>query len=161
MEKANIKDVKWFYGIYLNVGGEVQEMAPDWTLATFPLPAPARLEFRKRTRPAINWFGADPETLPQIRDPDNGLMVPEILVILKDMLISQEGIETEGVFRKAGLESEMIVLKEKINAGDYFFSDNCHSIATLLKVCFYFFPSFLPFAPGSSPVDSVGTRSCP
>lgn len=66
---------------------------------------------------------------------DNGIEVPEILVMLKDILFVMDGLVEEGVFRKAGLESEMAVLREKIDAGEPFTSYNPHSIATLMKVC--------------------------
>ena len=60
--------------------------------------------------------------------------MPEILVMLKDILIVMDGIESEGIFRKAGLESEMTILREKITNGEPFHSYNPHSIATLMKV---------------------------
>lgn len=54
--------------------------------------------------------------------------------MLKDILVVMGGIESEGIFRKAGLESEMVTLKEKIENGEPFHSYNPHSIATLMKV---------------------------
>ena len=45
------------------------------------------------------------------------------------------GLETEGIFRKAGLESEMNTMKDLCNAGKPFHSRNVHSIATMMKVC--------------------------
>ena len=60
--------------------------------------------------------------------------MPEILAILKDMLILSDGIDCEGVFRKSGLESEMTTLKEQLHAGKAVICDNTHSIATMMKV---------------------------
>jgi len=53
---------------------------------------------------------------------------------LKDILLKTEGLEQEGIFRKAGVESEMIVLQDKIAAGECFHCSNPHNIGTLLKV---------------------------
>jgi len=133
LEKANVKQSTWFYSLYLDVAGEPHEMEHSWHLSDFPLPTPARLELRKKHRPARDWFGVDPASLPLLKDPQNGIEVPEILVMLKDMLLVMGAIESEGIFRKAGLESEMTVLREKINNGEPFDSDNPHSIATLMK----------------------------
>jgi hypothetical protein len=74
---------------------------------------------------------------------DNGISVPVVLVMLKDFLISSDGIPAEGIFRKSGLESEMTILKEKINAGEPFESSNSHTIATLMKVSFSSLSKFL------------------
>lgn len=59
--------------------------------------------------------------------------MPGVLVMLKDFLITSDGIPAEGIFRKSGLESEMLILKEKINAGEPFETLNSHSLATLMK----------------------------
>ena len=48
-------------------------------------------------------------------------------------MINLNGMETEGIFRLAGLESEMAVLKTKIEKGQTFQCLNPHSIATLIK----------------------------
>ena len=69
LEKANIKESKWFYALYLDIAGEFQEMQHDWTLSEFPLPSPARLELRKKSREPMQWFGTDPSTLPMLVDP--------------------------------------------------------------------------------------------
>ena len=68
---------------------------------------------------------------------ENGLVVPDVILLLKDCLKKLSGYSTEGIFRKAGLESEMKTLKETINNGSPFVCDNVHSIATLLKVFFF------------------------
>ena len=57
-----------------------------------------------------------------------------MLLLLKDILVVLGGIETEGIFRRAGLESEMATLKTKIENGEPFHSQNPHTIATLIKV---------------------------
>jgi len=68
-----------------------------------------------------------------MKDPDNGLLVPLVLLILKDLLQILDGPKSEGIFRKAGLESEMTIIKEHFNEGSPFSCDNQHTIATLLK----------------------------
>lgn len=69
LEKANVKESKWFYALYLDVAGEEQEMQHNWLLSDFPLPSPARLELRKKPRKPMKWFGTDPSTLPMLVDP--------------------------------------------------------------------------------------------
>ena len=56
------------------------------------------------------------------------------MLILKDLLTMLDGPKSEGIFRKAGLESEMTTIKERINDGLAFSCDNQHTIATLMKV---------------------------
>jgi len=57
--------------------------------------------------------------------------------MLKEILVSLGGYKSEGIFRKAGLESEMTTLKEHINNGNPFNCYNQHTIATLLKVIIF------------------------
>jgi hypothetical protein len=61
--------------------------------------------------------------------------VPEILHILKDLLVVNRAFEAEGIFRKSGDEFLMSTLKRKINEGAAIVCDDVHSIGTLLKVC--------------------------
>ena len=65
---------------------------------------------------------------------DNGLVVPEILLILKEILVNLGGYTVEGIFRKAGLESEMENIRAQLRDGKTFVSYNEHTIATMLKV---------------------------
>ena len=63
-----------------------------------------------------------------------GVDVPEILVILRDMLLLLDPFEVEGIFRKAGNETEMKKMIKALNKGKPIHSTNVHSVATLLRV---------------------------
>ena len=76
LEKANVRESKWFFVLLLNVAGETAEMQHDWTLADFPLPKPARLELGRKKRDPRLWFGTDPSTLPMLRDPGESIGRP-------------------------------------------------------------------------------------
>ena len=54
--------------------------------------------------------------------------------MLRDMIKALDGFSQEGIFRKAGLESEMVILRGKIESGEPFQSLDQHSLATLMKV---------------------------
>ena len=41
LKKANVKESKYFFGLYLKVAGENVQLLPSWDIATgFPLPSP-------------------------------------------------------------------------------------------------------------------------
>ena len=60
-------------------------------------------------------FGVDPHALEAARDPDNGLVVPVLLINLKRQLVANGGLRSEGVFRLAGEQTELRVAKDSIN----------------------------------------------
>ena len=62
-----------------------------------------------------------------------GLKVPEVLVMIRDRMEELQAFESEGIFRVAGVETEMTELKQCFNAGLPVVSDNCHSMGTMLK----------------------------
>jgi len=81
-------------------------------------------------------FGVAPEKLKIITDPSNGYDVPEILVLLRQRLIENGGIKTEGIFRLQGNDADMFRIKASINIGDIQSiqtSDDPHVFATLIK----------------------------
>jgi len=81
-------------------------------------------------------FGVAPEKLKIINDPSNGYNVPEILVLLRQRLIENGGIKTEGIFRLQGNDADMHRIKAAINSGDIQSiqtSDDPHVFATLIK----------------------------
>jgi len=133
LAKANMSVSKWFYGLYLDVAGEEQYLEPHWNIGSFPLPVPARLTCKAKPMTKVRWFGTDPRELPKAVDPDNGLEVPDILLLLKDMLAIVNGLEAEGIFRRAGLESEMKRLREQLNQGEKVSCKNPHTVGTMLK----------------------------
>lgn len=94
---------------------------------------------KKKLLPKRQWYGVEPSSLPLMKDPDNGLCVPQVLLILKDILDLLDGYKSEGIFRKAGLESEMTSLKTQLSDGVPIFTDNQHTIGTMLKVFIYLF----------------------
>ena len=62
-----------------------------------------------------------------------GFKVPAHLVKLKNVIYEQNGIEATGVFRLAGDELEMQIVKKSLNVGAF---NKCdfNSAATLIKV---------------------------
>lgn len=50
------------------------------------------------------------------------------------MLFLLDPLQQEGIFRKAGNETEMKAMIKNFNAGKPVHSDDIHSVATLLKV---------------------------
>ena len=133
-----IQKVKLFvaprlYGIYIQLGTDVEEdlIGDTLTLSSFPLPTPARLTCKCLPRKPMKLFGVDPSTLPIVTD--MGCDVPEVLIILKELLEVKNGLISEGIFRKAGSELEMKVLKQQLENGENVVGQNIHSVATMIK----------------------------
>jgi hypothetical protein len=85
-----------------------------------------------RIRCASGVFGADPSSLDQIQDgPFN---VPEVLVLMKNALMSQDALRAEGIFRLAGEVSSIAKIKSELNAKTFSTSDDVNAVATLIKV---------------------------
>lgn len=87
-----------------------------------------------RVRSVTGVFGTDPATLDHVED--NGLRVPEVLVLMKRSLVDSQGLKSEGIFRLAGDVFEIAKLKEDMNKKTFDKSDNINTIATLIKVWF-------------------------
>jgi hypothetical protein len=62
-----------------------------------------------------------------------GLEVPEVLVQIRDRMAELGAFEAEGIFRVAGVETEMVRLKQCFNSGQPVVTQNCHSMGTMLK----------------------------
>jgi hypothetical protein len=110
--------------------GVLEPMDRKSELVVFSLPTPARIVCKKLSLTPV--FGVDPATLDLVED--NGLMVPEILIKLRQMLYDCNGLQQEGIFRKAGTESELLPIRERLNRHEEVVLTNPHNIATLLKV---------------------------
>jgi len=83
----------------------------------------------------VGVFGADPMTLEQTVD--GGYTVPTILVNMKKCILSKGGLQTEGVFRLAGEQTEIRRIKDAMNKKTYDFSTNdINAITSLLKIWF-------------------------
>ena len=117
----------------LEYNNENEELIVDErrALSSLSLPTPARFSCKYIERKPTKLFGVDPTTLPLVND--MGCDVPEVLVILKQLLEVQDGLIAEGIFRKAGSEIEMKYLKEKLENGENVVGLNIHSIATVIK----------------------------
>eukprot|EP01088_Endostelium_zonatum_P018544 TRINITY_DN598_c4_g1_i1.p1 TRINITY_DN598_c4_g1~~TRINITY_DN598_c4_g1_i1.p1 ORF type:complete len:346 (+),score=69.70 TRINITY_DN598_c4_g1_i1:99-1136(+) len=91
-----------------------------------------------KAHPDKGVFGVDPTALTQAED--DGFEVPEIIVEMKNYLVSKDAFNQEGIFRLAGDAVEMKQLKDQINAGKKFPKDidgiDVNSVANLLKVWF-------------------------
>ena len=87
-----------------------------------------------RVRSVTGVFGTDPTTLDHVED--DGLRVPEVLVLMKKSLIAADGLRSEGIFRLAGDVFEIARLKEEMNKKIFEKSDEVNTVATLIKVWF-------------------------
>lgn len=135
IQKVNLYVAPRLYGIYIEFTPEITEddlvKNESQTLESFPLPTPVRLTCKALPRQPIKLFGVDPSTLPMVND--MGYEVPEVLAILRELLQSKNGLVSEGIFRKAGSELEMKVLRQQMENGENIVCDNIHSVATMLK----------------------------
>ena len=143
-KKINLLLPTRLFGIYSKFpNSDEEDLFPDHLkLSTFPLTNPARFMCKYHKREPIAWFGSSPSSLPKIND--DGFSVPEVLVILKDLIDIHDGYRTEGIFRKSGLDREMNLLKNELEKGlPITPCDNVHSIATLMKRWFKELPKRL------------------
>jgi len=77
-----------------------------------------RKTLRKSTiKPQYKVFGVDPSTLPQVQD--QGYLVPKVLSLLRQNLVINKGLESEGIFRLSGNETEIKELKLAINMDQF------------------------------------------
>jgi len=79
-------------------------------------------------------FGVDPMTL-DLTD-DNGFQVPIIIADMKKFILEKNGINTEGIFRLAGEQTEIKRIKELMNNKTPYQTNDINAIATLLKIWF-------------------------
>jgi len=80
-------------------------------------------------------YGVDPQSL-ELCD-DGGFQVPKIIVNLKNMILEKGGINTEGIFRLAGEQTEIKRIKEQLNDKNYDVKTNdINAITSLLKIWF-------------------------
>jgi hypothetical protein len=122
------------YGFFLDLDDnhDCEDFLDDLViLGSITTAPPVRLFCKFKPRKPRSWFGVDPQTLPFVTS--LGIEVPEVLEILKDLLLSNNGLATEGIFRKAGSELEMKVLAKKIDEGEQISTKDVHTVATLIK----------------------------
>lgn len=80
-------------------------------------------------------FGVDPLLLPQTDD--GGYQVPVVLADMKELLIQNNGLTTEGIFRLAGEQTEIKRIKELMNSKKWDKKTNdVSAIASLTKIWF-------------------------
>lgn len=119
------------YGLFVFNEGVWGRMDPDWQIGRYELPHMCKIRCRKLVKVPMKVFGSDPGLLPMVID--NGLEVPEVLVQIRDRMEELGAFEAEGIFRVAGVETEMIRLKQCFNSGQPVVTQNCHSMGTMLK----------------------------
>lgn len=140
IQKAKLFVAPCMYNMYyFDASNQQQRMDDELPLSAYEMPTPARLTCELRPRSATKLFGVDASTLPMTTD--LGCQVPEILMILREMLEVKNGLISEGVFRKAGSELEMKVVKEKLENAEFVQAQDIHSVATLIKRWFKELPS--------------------
>lgn len=80
-------------------------------------------------------FGVDPMSL-ELTD-DNGFQVPKVIAEMKRVIIEKNGINTEGIFRLAGEQTEIKRIKEIMNSKNFDYKTNdINAVASLLKIWF-------------------------
>jgi len=80
-------------------------------------------------------FGVDPMSL-ELTD-DNGFQVPKVIAEMRRIIIEKGGVNTEGIFRLAGEQTEIKRIKELLNNKSFDFKTNdLNAIASLLKIWF-------------------------
>jgi len=80
-------------------------------------------------------FGIDPSSLDQTDD--NGYRIPTILMNMKNNLVEKGGINSEGIFRLAGEQTEIRRLKDNLNNKTSDIPTNdVNAIASLIKIWF-------------------------
>jgi len=86
-------------------------------------------------------FGVDPRLLDQVEDA--GRTVPAILANLKRMLVEKGGTKSEGIFRLAGEQNEILRLKESLNQKRYDMAvtNDVNAYASLMKIWFRDLPT--------------------
>lgn len=85
-------------------------------------------------------FGVDPMTLDLVDD--NGYMVPKVLADMKKLIIDKGGVDTEGIFRLAGEQTEIKRIKEMMNNKVFDNKTNdVNAIASLVKIWFRELPT--------------------
>jgi len=80
-------------------------------------------------------FGVDPMSL-ELCD-DCGYQVPKIIADMRRQILEKNGVNTEGIFRLAGEQTEIKRIKEQMNSKNYDVNTNdINAIASLLKIWF-------------------------
>jgi len=107
---------------------------------TVRIPGGESLFINLRVAGEAGVFGVDPMSL-ELCD-DDGFQVPTILADMKKMLLDKGGVNTEGIFRLAGEQTEIRRIKEQMNNKNYEIKTNdINAIASLLKIWFRELPT--------------------
>jgi len=137
------------YGIYVNVekqGGPQEELVSDqMPLASLSLPTPMRMACRLLPQKPQKLFGVDPEKLEMAED--GGLQIPRVLLILKELLLVNNGLTVEGLFRRSGSETQMKIIRQQLEEGKEVSTKDVHTVATLIKRWFKELPARLLVTP--------------
>jgi len=104
-------------------------------------------------------FGVDPSTLEQTDD--NGHRVPVILAEMKQFILEHNGVNTEGIFRLAGEQTEIHRLKELMNKKSKWDTRDLSAVASLLKIWFRDLPvPILNALPDDSMMNFQDSSDC-
>eukprot|EP01103_Thecamoeba_quadrilineata_P005657 TRINITY_DN15426_c0_g1_i1.p1 TRINITY_DN15426_c0_g1~~TRINITY_DN15426_c0_g1_i1.p1 ORF type:complete len:355 (+),score=46.48 TRINITY_DN15426_c0_g1_i1:64-1065(+) len=89
---------------------------------------------RLKVRSDTGVFGCDPSSLETIDDA--GFRVPRILAMMKEALITNGGLESEGIFRLAGEALDIKQVKVEMNANQFTGNYDVNTLASLIKIWF-------------------------
>lgn len=85
----------------------------------------------KNQQQPFSVFRIDPSILPHVED--NGFQVPAFLAQMRKSLYEKNALEQEGLFRLAGDELEMNLIKKQVSDGSYTDCIDVNAVATLIK----------------------------
>ena len=130
------------YGLYARFDGPTSPedyLGDHMSLTAIHLPVPIRLSCRLLSRGKRRLFGVDVAGLPMVED--EGILVPEVLVFLKELIEINNAFAVEGLFRRSGSESMMKRLRDDLENGLDVSTKDVHSVATLIKRWFKELPA--------------------
>jgi len=127
---------------------------------TLRVPGGESLFLNLRVAGEAGVFGVDPTTLEQTED--EGYAVPTILVNMKKVMVAKNAINTEGIFRLAGEQTEIHRIKDAMNKKSYdYVTNDVNAIATLIKVWYRELPiPILNTLPSESIMNFSSSHDC-
>lgn len=130
-----------YYALYARFSNQEQDdlLIDSMSIACLHLPTPMRLSCKTIKRSKNKLFGVNPYQLQLVED--EGVRVPLVLVVLKDLIEINNGFAVEGLFRRSGSESLMKSLRTDLENGADITTKDVHSVATLIKRWFKELPA--------------------
>jgi len=92
-----------------------------------------------------HWMHLLKDKLDLEKDTSNGLMIPKTLVILKNSLLSLDGLQVEFIFRVPGTDETTLKIEKSLarNCAPKVSTKEIHSVSATIKKWFKFKPDYL------------------